>query len=103
MAPRGQDVSKKPDEARKPEGKDEKPAALPQAVPEHHWQCNQEFHARKEVVSSQEKFPWKVPPASCLLPFPANVVSPGDRVLQREAMDQLGGARHTGQGGSPSS
>ena len=67
MAPRGQDVSKKPDEARKPEGKDEKPAALPQAVPEHHWQCNQEFHARKEVVSSQEKFPWKVPARSVVL------------------------------------
>jgi len=59
MAPRGQDVSKKPDDASKPE-EEEKPAALPQAVPEHHWQCNQEFHARKEVVSSQEKFPWKV-------------------------------------------
>merc|ERR1712080_249801 len=33
---------------------------VPMKDPEHTWDCNTEFHCRKEVEKSQTAFPWKV-------------------------------------------
>jgi len=40
--------------------KKEEEKSLPQMVPKHHFDCNKEWYARKEVEKSQEEFPWKV-------------------------------------------
>ena len=42
------------------EKKEEEKKSLPQMVPKHHFDCNKEWYARKEVDKSQEEFPWKV-------------------------------------------
>ena len=42
------------------EKKEEEKKSLPQMVPKHHFDCNKEWYARKEVEKSQEEFPWKV-------------------------------------------
>ena len=39
---------------------EEEKKSLPQMVPKHHFECNKEWYAKKEVEKSQEEFPWKV-------------------------------------------
>lgn len=56
MAPMSQEVPKESKEF-KEEAEEKK---LPQAVPPHHFECNQEWYPRKKVEESQKEFPWKV-------------------------------------------
>ena len=55
------------------EKKEEEKKSLPQMVPKHHFDCNKEWYARKEVEKSQEEFPWKVIVVKC----EKGVISPG--------------------------
>ena len=59
MAPMSKEVAKEHKEE-----KEEK--KLPQAVPPHHFECNQEWYPRKKVEESQKEFPWKVTWAFCV-------------------------------------